>query len=476
MYRLLIVDDDRAMLKGIELNLEDHTDYQVKSASDKKTAFELLKQNEFDLVVSDLMVPEVEDGQAIVREAKSMWYRPFVLTMTAFESWENAVSTMKAGADDFISKGFGLDELTLRIENLLKKKRQIDHLEFENRILKETIQQQYSDFKIIGQTPVMKKLTKKLSKVAADARSTCLIYGETGTGKDLVARNIHALSPRREAPFVPINCAAIPENLIESELFGHERGSFTGAHTAKQGKFEIANGGVIFLDEIGELHLPLQVRLLRVLEERSFYRIGGKVPINVDIMVLAATNKDLKRMVKEENFRQDLFYRLDVITIEVPPLRKRKQDIPLLTRFFLDKFNRDRNKNIEISEEALQLMMKYNFYGNVRELRNIIEDAFVLCEDDRITPENLSLRRTSLHQKKGDIDIGDTLIPGDHVPHTYENAIEKFEKAYFTKMLELNDWNFREAAKDAGISREWLSKKIKKLKIRQVRTIVHTCE
>ncbi len=467
MFRLLIVDDDRAMLKGIELNLEDHTDYQVKSASDRKTAFELLKQNEFDLVVTDLMVPEVEDGQAIVREAKSMWYRPFVLTMTAFESWENAVSTMKAGADDFISKGFGLDELTLRIENLLKKKRQIDHLEFENRILKETIQQQYSDFKIIGQTPVMKKLTKKLNKVAADAQATCLIYGETGTGKDLVARNIHALSPRREAPFVPINCAAIPENLIESELFGHERGSFTGAHTAKQGKFEIANGGVIFLDEIGELHLPLQVRLLRVLEERSFYRIGGKVPINVDIMVLAATNKDLKKMVIEGNFRQDLFYRLDVITIEVPPLRKRRKDIPLLTQFFLNKFNRERKKTIDLSEEALKLLMLYNFYGNVRELRNIIEDAFVLCEDDLITQENLSIIPAPT-QKRGQRDVRDSIIPKDQLPKIYEEAVAQFEKEYFTTMLELNDWNSSEAAKDAGISREWLSKKIKKLKIRQV--------
>jgi DNA-binding NtrC family response regulator len=467
MFRLLIVDDDQAMLKGIELNLEDHSDYDVKSASDSKTALELLKQHEFDLVVSDLMVPEVKDGQAIVRQAKSMWYRPFVLTMTAFESWENAVSTMKAGADDFISKGFGLDELTLRIENLLKKKRQIDHLEFENQILKETIQQQYSDFKIIGQAPVIKKLIKKIDKVAADAQSTCLIFGETGTGKDLVARNIHALSSRREAPFVPINCAAIPENLIESELFGHERGSFTGAHTAKQGKFEIANGGVIFLDEIGELPISLQVRLLRILEERSFYRIGGKIPIEVDIMILAATNKDLNKLVKEGNFRQDLFYRLDVITIEVPPLRKRRQDIPLLTQFFLDKFNRERNKTIELSDEAMQLLIQYSFYGNVRELRNVIEDAFVLCEDDLILPHNLSIK-SSPSNKKAQADDRKFSISKDQIHQKYETAISQFEKEYFTNMLETNDWNARWAAKEAGISREWLSKKIKKLNIRRV--------
>jgi DNA-binding NtrC family response regulator len=466
MYRLLIVDDDPTMLKSIELNLEDHPDYEVRSASDKKTAFALLKQHEFDLVVSDLMVPEVQDGQAIVREAKSMWYQPFVLTMTAFESWENAVSTMKAGADDFISKGFGVDELILRIDNLLKKKQKIAHLEFENRILKETIQQQYSDYKIIGQAPVMKKLIKKISKVAEDAQSTCLIFGETGTGKDLVARNIHALSLRKDAPFVPINCAAIPENLIESELFGHERGSFTGAHTAKQGKFEIANGGVIFLDEIGELPLALQVRLLRVLEERSFYRIGGKVPINVDIMILVATNKDLRKLVKEGDFRQDLFYRLDVITIETPPLRKRKQDIPLLTQFFLDKFNRERKKKIEISNEAMDLLKNHNFYGNVRELRNIIEDAFVLCEDGLIVPVNLSIVH-STPAKAGPTDLKEEFVSKEYIPQEFDKAVAEFERQYFKKVLELNDWNSKKAAKDAGISREWLTKKIKKHNIKR---------
>jgi DNA-binding NtrC family response regulator len=466
MYRLLIVDDDETMLKGLELNLEGRAEYEIKSASDRETAVDMLQKHEFDLVVSDLMIPEVEDGQAIVKEAKSMWYQPFVLTMTAFESWENAVSTMKAGADDFISKGFGIDELTLRIDSLLKKKQKIDHLEFENRILKETIQKQYSDFKIIGQAPVMKKLIKKIHKVAEDAQSTCLIFGETGTGKDLVARNIHALSSRRDAPFVPINCAAIPENLIESELFGHERGSFTGAHTAKQGKFEIANGGVIFLDEIGELPLSLQVRLLRVLEDRSFYRIGGKSPINVDIMILVATNKDLRNLVKEGDFRQDLFYRLDVITIETPPLRKRKQDIPLLTQFFLDKFNRERNKNIVLSDEAMQVLTHHHFYGNVRELRNIIEDAFVLCENGIIVPDNLSIGHAAA-QKPGQSEAKEEPHLIDPIPEEYEKAIARFEKQYFSKILELNDWNSKEAAKDAGISREWLTKKIKKHNIKR---------
>lgn len=468
MFRLLVVDDDVTMLKGIELNLEDHTNYQVTTAPDKKTAFEIMRNGEFDLIVSDLMVPEISDGLEIIKEAKSQWYYPSVLAMTAFETVENAINTMKAGADDFISKGFGLDELTFRIENIIRNKQKIKELEFENRILKETIQKEYSDFKIVGQSQIIKKLIKKVKKVAADAKATCLIHGESGTGKDLVARNIHALSSRRDAPFVPINCAAIPENLIESELFGHEKGAFTGAYTARLGKFEIAKRGIIFLDEIGELPLLLQVRLLRVLEERSFYRIGGKVPIEVDVMILAASNKDLSERVKEGKFREDLFFRLNVINILVPPLRKRKEDIPMLMQFFLEKFNRERNKNIGISDQASKLMLDYDFFGNVRELRNIIEDAFVLCEDNLITPANLSIGRRSA-QKNTILNksIEDTIQP-DRIPLPYKEALGSFETSYFERILESNQWNLNLAASDASITREWLSKKIKKLGLRNL--------
>lgn len=462
MFRLLIIDDDNTMLKGIELSLEDHPDYHLRTASDRGTAIDLIIKYEFDLIISDLMIPDVNDGLAIIKKAKSMWYHPFVLTMTAFETVDNALNTMKAGADDFISKGFGLDELTIRIDSLLKKKQKIDQLEVENRILKEAIQEQYSDYNIIGRSAVIKKLIIKIEKVAEDAQSTCLIYGESGTGKDLVARNIHAISSRKNAPFVPINCAAIPENLIESELFGHEKGSFTSAHMAKQGKFELANKGIILLDEIGELPIPLQVRLLRVLEEKSFYRIGGKEPINVDVMILAATNTDLKKLVREGTFREDLFFRLNVISIEVPPLRRRKQDIPLLTEFFLDKFNRERKKRISLSPDSMKILAQYNFYGNVRELRNIIEDAFVLCEGDKITPSNLSIRR------RGSPGVGDAKIREDKTLINYEEALEAFEKEYFERLLDKYNWNQREAARDAGISRKWLGIKIKRLGLLEV--------
>jgi DNA-binding NtrC family response regulator len=461
MTRLLIVDDELSMLHGIEFHLQENTNYDILTASDRKTAIELLESNQVDLVVSDLMLPDIEDGLEILRNAKHQWYQPTVLAMTAYESVENAVSAMKAGADDFISKGFGLDEMTLRIENMLEKKHKVDQLSIENRILRETIQKQYSDYQIIGQSPKIRDLMKKVRKVAEDAKSTCLIQGESGTGKDLVARTIHSLSIRRDAPFVPLNCAAIPENLIESELFGHEKGSFTGAYSTKQGKFEDAQGGIIFLDEIGELPLQLQVRLLRVLEERSFYRIGGKQPIEVNVMVISATNSDLASLVKEGKFREDLFFRLNVINILVPPLRERREDVRLLATFFLEKFNRDRNKNLKFTEKAMQLLESYDFPGNVRELRNIIEDAFVFTEGEWISPDNLSVRPTGiLKEENEELSKFHGL--------KYKEALEEFEVEFILSILYENQWNINEAAKKVGMTREWLSKKVNRLGLKKV--------
>jgi len=467
MNRILIVDDELSMLRGIEFYLQENTNYHILTASDRERALDILETNEIDLVVTDLMLPDIKDGLHIMETAKKQWYLPTVLAMTAFESVENAVNAMKAGADDFVSKGFGLDELSLRIENLLKKKKQVDQLSIENRILRETIQRQFSDFKIIGQSPKMLDLMKKVQKVAADARSTCLIEGESGTGKDLVARTVHALSVRKNAPFVPINCAAIPENLIESELFGHEKGAFTGAYTTKQGKFEHAQGGIIFLDEIGELPITLQVRLLRVLEERSFYRIGGKQAIDVDVMVISATNQDLKKLVNDGRFREDLYFRLNVINMVVPPLRDRRQDIQQLAQFFLEKFNRERNKQLKFSKKTLALLETYDFPGNVRELRNIIEDAFVFTEGDLIHPENLTFRRSDI---SGGIsgDHHTMQLPANIHRLTRKKALTLFEMEYYRRLVEGTYWNIHEAAKIAGHTREWLSKKLKKLGLKNV--------
>ena len=463
MYHILIVDDEESMLKGIEFNLQDNPDYDVKSATNKEDAIQILKTSEIDLVVSDLMMPDVTDGLAVMKTAKEQWYNPSVLAMTAFESIENAVKAMQAGADDFISKGFGIDELTFRIEGILKKKKQIDQLANANKILLETIQQHYSDYKIIGNSFQIVELLKRVKRVAEDATATCLIQGESGTGKELVARTIHILSKRKNAPFVAINCAAIPENLIESELFGHEKGSFTNAYSTKPGKFENAKGGIIFLDEIGELPLPLQVRLLRVLEERSFYRIGGTRPIEVDVMILAASNKNLYNLVQKGAFREDLYFRLNVVQIEIPPLRSRPEDIPILANFFLERFNRERKKQIRFSEEALQLLQTYKFPGNVRELRNIVENAFIFCDGDFIEPYNLTLRSDYDNlDSKTELEQLDKPIPSNN-NLSYHEALENFERGYFNKILEEVYWSKIEAAKKAGISREWLSKKIQRL-------------
>lgn len=462
MISILIIDDEVSMLRGIEFHLQESTNYQIYTASDRKAAIDLLNTHEFDLVVSDLMLPEIDDGLAIIQAAKTQWYLPSVLAMTAFDSVENAVNAMKAGADDFISKGFGLDEMSLRIDNMLEKKKHVDRLSIENRILRETIQKQFSDYQIVGKSSKIISLMKKVEKVAADAKVTCIIEGESGTGKDLVARTIHTLSIRGNAPFVPINCAAIPENLIESELFGHEKGSFTGAYSTKQGKFEHARGGIIFLDEIGELPINLQVRLLRVLEERSFYRVGGKNPIEVDVMVISATNSDLKELVIAGRFREDLYFRLNVVNIVVPPLRERREDIELLAHFFLEKFNRERNKHLRFSDKALRQLEAYNFPGNVRELRNIIEDAFVFTDGPLIQPENLSFRTATKLTDREENTVDIKLAKNSH--HIlHKDAIEAFEKKYFLQLLQDNFWNINEASKKAGLSREWLSKKIKKL-------------
>jgi DNA-binding NtrC family response regulator len=466
MNRILIIDDEFSMLRGIEFHLRENADYDILTASDRKTAMEILGSQEIHLVVTDLMLPSIEDGLAIMRFAKKQWYQPSVLAMTAFESVENAVATMQAGADDFVSKGFGLDELTLRINNLLKKKNEIDRLAIENRILRETIQKQFSDFQIIGKSPKMVKLMGNVKKVAADARATCLIEGESGTGKDLVARTIHALSIRREAPFVPINCAAIPESLIESELFGHEKGAFTGAFETKQGKFEHAKGGIIFLDEIAELPLHLQVRLLRVLEERSFYRIGGKHPIDVDVMVISATNQNLKELVRAEKFREDLYFRLNVVTITVPPLRERPEDIGNLAIFFLEKFNLERNRQLTFSEKALQELKSYHFPGNVRELRNIVEDAFVFTDGMIIEPKNLSFRKSPL-ANQGKINENSLSLPPDLIKSNLKIATEHFERAYFSQLLNFFHWNITEVAHIAGLKRESLSRKLKRLGLKQ---------
>jgi DNA-binding NtrC family response regulator len=467
MPNILIVDDEISMLKGIEFNLQDQPGYQVYISSEKESAIEIIEDEDLDLVISDLMLPRIEHGLEVIRVAKLQSYNPSVLAMTAFDTAENAIEAMNAGADDFISKGFNVDELVVRINNLIDKRKYLEKIAFENKILKDSLKQQYNDFRIVGQSEVTQNLIKKIRKIAEDGNSTCLIYGESGTGKDLIARTIHMLSKRNLAPFVPINCAAIPENLIESELFGHEKGSFTGAINTQHGKFEQAQDGVIFLDEISELSKKMQVRLLRVLEERSFYRIGGKKLIEIDVMVLAATNIDLIEMVKKNKFREDLFYRLNVINIYAPPLRERKEDIAELSNFFIEKLNNDRNKKIKISKQTLNILKDYSFRGNIRELRNIIEDAFVFCTGNTIEPKNLTLLQNRFGMDiNSDEDTEKNNLP-EYFDLPYHSSLIEFEKSYFKRLLDKNLWNLTKSAEKAKISREWLSKKIKNIGLKK---------
>lgn len=467
MVNILIIDDEISMLKGLEYNLQDEPGFQVYTASCLEKAIDIMEREEFDLVICDLMLPKIEDGLEVMRIAKNQIYNPSLLAMTAFDTAENAMEAMNAGADDFVAKGFHAGELVIRIKNMLDKRRYLEKIAFENRILKESLKKQYNDFKIVGNSEATQNLIKKIRKIADDGNSTCLIYGESGTGKDLVARTIHLLSKRNQAPFVPINCAAIPENLIESELFGHEKGSFTGAINTQQGKFEQARDGVIFLDEISELSKNMQVRLLRILEERSFYRIGGKKVINVDVMVLAATNVDLFELVKKNKFREDLYYRLNVININTPPLRERKEDIPDLALFFIEKLNKERNKNIKISKPAINLLKDCSFRGNVRELRNIIEDAFVFCSGNSIELQNLKILKG---QHRNDSEENESFINenySNYLDLPYHDSILEFEKSYFKRLLYNNMWNLTKSAEKAKISREWLSKKIKNIGLRK---------
>lgn len=462
MTRILLCDDDDTILSGIKLHFDDHPDFQVTTVSNRNAAIKNIQSNEFDVVVSDLMFPDEEDGLAVIKCAKSQWYAPAILAITAFDTIENAVRTMQAGADDFASKGFGLDEIHIRIKNVVDKKKEFLRLILENEILKQTVNQHFSDYKIIGASPQINELSQKIIKIAADAHVTCLIQGESGTGKDLVARSIHALSQRKNAPFMPINCAAIPANLLESELFGHDKGAYTGAYTSRQGKFEQSDGGVVFLDEIGELSLSLQIILLRVLEEREIYRIGGKQPIKVDVMILAASNKDLEKLVEQGRFREDLYFRLNVIKIWIPPLRDRRSDVVPLAKFFLENLNQQRNKKLRFSLKALSLLKNYEYPGNVRELRNIVEDAFVFCADKIIRPENLYFKNYNYFKKDNNNSFtynnAHSLLKLRH-----QEAVQEFEKDYFFHLLEDQRWNIKEAAIKAGITREWLSKKVKNL-------------
>ena len=424
--KILVADDEQSMREFLDIMLKKEG-YKVSLASNGEEVVKLIDNDLFDLVLLDIRMPKL-DGLSALKRIKAIAPETIVIMITAYASADTAIKAMKEGAYDYITKPFKVEEIKLIIKNALEKK----NLQKENILLKQVVRDRYHFGNIIGQSPKMMVLYDLLEKVSP-TKTNILIAGESGTGKELVAKAIHYNSPRKEKPFVTLNCGAIPESLIESELFGHMKGAFTDAIATRKGLFEVADEGTIFLDEISELPLLMQVKLLRVLQDKEFKRVGGTEDIRVDVRIISATNKDLEEAVKEKRFREDLFYRLNVIQIKLPPLRDRKEDVQILASHFLKKYTEELNKNIlKISPEALQILLDYGYPGNVRELQNIIERAVALESHQELTAHNLSsyLNEQSL-MRKGPIDID---IPNEGVD--LEKMVEDLERTLLLKALD----------------------------------------
>jgi DNA-binding NtrC family response regulator len=392
METILVVEDKESMSEMLKETLESEG-YRVISARDGMEGIRHLKEDRIDLVLTDLKLPK-KDGIDILKASKEKNQLIPVIVMTAFGSVETAVTAMKVGAFDFITKPFDTDHLLMLIKRAIETQR----LFTENILLKEEFASKLGFPRIIGRSKKITDVAQIVQKVAP-TKTTVLLLGESGTGKELFARAIHNLSDRQNYPFVPINCAAIPRDLLESELFGHEKGSFTGADAKKLGKFELADKGTIFLDEVGDMDLTMQSKLLRAIEEGEIERVGAPRAIKVDVRIVAASNKDIEKAVEDKKFREDLYYRLNVFPIRIPPLRERREDIPLLVEYIINKYCLEIKTPVKsISNEVLDILMNYHWKGNVRELENAIERAIILCDEDVITPEHFVLKTQSLFE------------------------------------------------------------------------------
>lgn len=445
---LLIVDDEKLSREGLRTALEER--YDVYLAEDATSASELLESEKFDVLLSDLRMPG-EDGLKLIQRAKALPHPPICILMTAYGSEELAVEAMKQSADDYISKGrLQLDELEMRITRLLKSR----VLEVENVRLHQQLDDRYGLHMIVGESPAIREVMEAVKQVAP-SRATVLLEGESGTGKELVARAIHNLSPRQEGPYITVHCAALSPTLLESELFGHEKGAFTGAFERRQGRFELAHGGSLFLDEIGEIDPTLQVKILRILETREFERVGGTKTIRTDTRIIAATNRDLKKLVGERKFREDLFFRLNVITLKLPSLRERQEDIPLLANHFLKEFNQENKKRIrEFSSEVLQIFIGYSWPGNIRELRNVVNRMVVMTRGERLTIRDVPT----------EILKTEPSFPSPQIESVTLNLAET-EKHLIRRALDQTAGNITRAALLLGISRRTLHRKLNTLNL-----------
>jgi len=449
MYKILLVEDDRNTLEGLA-NILEQEDYEVVKAYDGDSAVREIKSSVFNLILTDLLLPDF-DGSEVAKQAKKEQPDVMVIMMTAFGSVKHAVNAMKQGIYDYLTKPIDIDELLIVISKAINEQQ----LRIENIALKDKIKTKYHYDNIIGTSGKMQEVFNKVDKIA-NSDATILLRGESGTGKELIARLIHYNSSRKNKDIMEINCSSIPETLLESELFGHEKGSFTGAHKMIKGKFEIADGGTIFLDEIGDLSSNVQVKLLRFLQEKRFNRVGSTNSISVDVRVIAATNANLEEKINDDQFREDLYYRLNVIPIFLPSLKERPEDIGPLLEHFIKKFSHKNNKQIDgISPEALSICHEYHWPGNVRELENAIENAVVLADGNIITPEDLPFYLNI--KKKSDISLVQA-EPGSD----YRNQIESAERMILVNALKQTNGNKTHAASLLGFSIRTMRNKTRK--------------
>jgi len=452
--KILLVEDKESLRTMLKRALEENR-FEVEEAKDGIEAVHKIKIQRFFLILSDLRVPHIE-GLEILRIAKEVDSENVVIFMTAYGSIEIAVEAMKKGAYDFLPKPVDIHHLLL----LVQRVQEAQQLRYENMILKEEFAKRLGFPRIIGEDRAFQEVTLAIQK-AAPTDATVLLTGESGTGKELFARAIHHLSPRKESPFIAVNCAAIPESLLENELFGHEKGAFTGATARKLGKFEIAHGGTIFLDEIGEMSLPLQAKLLRVLQDRTFDRIGGVTAVQVDVRVIAATNRNLEHVIASKEFREDLYFRLSVFPIHIPPLRQRKKDIPPLADHFLEECSRELNRGkMKFTDSAVRKLLNYSWPGNVRELQNCLERAVILCDGHTIEEKDIlteSAARTST--------VADYLNLQGSLVEIRKRAADEAEKYAILQAWKDSQENLEKTAEALGVSSRTLTAKLKELKV-----------
>ena len=447
---ILIVDDEKGILDALSAVLDDEG-YTVSTAENGSEALKKIKDDTPSVILLDVWLPDI-DGLEILREIRSAYPGVAVIVMSGHGTIETAVRATKLGAYDYIEKPLSMERVHLIVKHAIEQQR----LELENVQLKGRIEKWYE---IIGESPSMRSLKEQIL-VVGRSNSRVLITGENGTGKELIARSVHRASQRANKPFIAVNCAAIPETLIESELFGHEKGAFTGAVSVQRGKFEIADNGTLFLDEIGDMSLNTQAKVLRVLQEQEFQRVGGTRNIRVDVRLITATNKNLSDEIKKGAFREDLFYRINVIILNAPPLRERKEDIPLLAEHFLNEVIREQGlKDKRLTDQSIELMKGYDWPGNVRELRNLMERVAIMTAGDRINPADLSIIAGAQQQNVS------TLINAGS--GSLKDARAGFERYFILEKLRENKWNITKTAEDLKIERSNLHRKIKLLGIEE---------